>query len=268
MAMVWWILTYLDNWRPAHTLTVLAETNLQAHLFMKWSKHKPARRPVYKRVRGVNVWCGYQYIWDTPNLVEQMQPGNTFEHIFNTGPLIASDHVWYYLFSIGERPFKECQSALFHVLPVEELMPSARVYNTVPQIIPNMASTRLTFDTVWWDDYNFFDPATPDSFNIPVGALYQVGCSFRYSHPPAGGASAQLQRGIAWPFCYHSHPINAPYWAGAGLSMSVLVPLRPGDQIQVSTFHNFGAPVAIMIAPSDSPHFWIRLVGPYPISPP
>jgi len=157
MAMVWWILTYLDNYRPPHLLHVLAQTNLQAHLFMKWSTIKPARRPVYKRVRGVNIWCGYQYIWDTPHLVEQTQPGNTFTHLFGSIPLAATDHVWYYLFSIGEAPYKECQGPLVHVPP-----PLLQTWTSQAYIGTKLKGVYYT--------ENFTGPEGPDPTWVPQNA--------------------------------------------------------------------------------------------------
>jgi len=262
--MTWWVLTYLYNSRAWTTLYTLAWTNRDAHLFMAWANYKPARRKVYKNVRGVQVHCGYRWIWDTPNITEQLESGDTYTHTFLLGGLRGFDHIWYYLFSLAPDLSRQCQGPLIHIPPPELPMPSARVYNTVPQNIPNMTTTSLLFDTVWWDDADFFDPAAPDRFTIPTGGLYEVGASFRYATGASGPASAQLQRGIAWPFSYHSHGIDASGWGGAGFSLHTLVPLKSGDQIQVSTFHNFGAPKAIMIAPAYSPHFWLRLVGPYP----
>ncbi|TEU08464.1 MAG: hypothetical protein E3J25_11970 [Anaerolineales bacterium] len=266
--MIWWILTYLDNWRPPHKLGVLAETNLGAHLFMKWSKHKPARRPVYKRVRAVNVWCGYEYIWDTPNLVEQSQPGITFEHLFGPISLAATDHVWYYLFSIGERPFKECQGPLIHVPPPELPMPSARIYHSVPQTIPWVTSTVLQFDSVLYDDYGLYDPAQPDRFTISAGALYAFGCSFRFATTLPMGARCWIHLAGGPQLAEHSHFVNGNNWPGCSFSFGTQYPLRPGDAIQVSVYHTSGAGRDIAVDPLSSPHFWIAQIGAYPISPP
>ncbi len=268
MAMVWWVLTYLDNYRPPFSLTVLAATNLAAHLFMKWSRFKPSRRPVYKRVRGVTVWCGYEYIWDTPNLVEQSQPGNTFEHLFGPIPLASTDHVWYYLFSIGERRFKECQGPLIHVPPYEEPMPTARVYHSVPQTILRLDSTVLQFDSVLWDDYGFYDAGQPDRLTILAGALYAFGCSFRYATTLTMGASAWIHLAGGPQLVYHSHFVNGLNWPGCGFSLHTIMALHPGDAIQVSTYHSSAGPRDVQVDPLSSPHFWIAQIGAYPISPP
>lgn len=115
--MTWWVLTYLENWRPPHELGVLAQTNNMDHAFMAWAKHKPSRQPVHKTVRGLHVFCGYRWIWDTPNIVEQSQPGGSYEHLFGPIPLDPWDHVWYYLFTPPTLHWPFCQTALIHVPP-------------------------------------------------------------------------------------------------------------------------------------------------------
>jgi len=117
--MTWWVLTYLDNYRPPHSLNVFAATNNRDHAFMAWSTTKPARQPVSKTVRGLHVFCGYRWIWDTPNIVEQSQPGGSYEHLFGPIPLNPTDHVWYYLFTPPGLYWPFCQSALIHVPPPE-----------------------------------------------------------------------------------------------------------------------------------------------------
>lgn len=263
--MIWWVLTYLDNYRPAFSLTVLAETNLAAHLFMKWSRFKPARRPVYKRVRAVNVWCGYEYIWDTPNLVEQNQAGITFEHTFDVEGLADTDHVWYYLFSIGERPFKECQGPLIHVPPPEITMASARIFNQNDLAIPHNTITPVSFDSVMWDDYNFYDPAEPTRLTIPAGALYHVGCCLRFENAIDPGARVWIRLNEGLAIVMHSHPQIGLDWGGCAFSLSTDMRLQPADFLEVCVLHLGGGPRKILAFDHFSPHFWIRQVGAYPV---
>jgi len=124
--MTFWVFTYLDNYRPPHGLGVFAATPERAHLFIRWSKHKPVRKKVYRRVRGTDIWCGYRYWWKDAHLHEQTQSGNTYEHLFGLIPLDPWDHVWYYLFSIPHPPPPEIpmypfehQGPLIHVAPPE-----------------------------------------------------------------------------------------------------------------------------------------------------
>jgi len=117
--MWWWVLTYLDNDRDLDSLHVLAQTNHPAHLMMAWSTTKPARSPIYRVVRGKRVFCGYKYIWDTPNLTEQNQSLDTFTHTFGPIALQPTDHVWYLLSSTRTLYERYCQSPLIHVPPPE-----------------------------------------------------------------------------------------------------------------------------------------------------
>jgi len=126
--MWWWVLTYLDNDRDLDSLSVLAATNHPAHLIMAWSTVKPAMQPIWRVLRGKRILCGYKYIWDTPNLVEQTQPGDTFEHTFYAIALQPTDHVWYALFSTKKLYERYCQSALFHVPPPELFDWTKRMY--------------------------------------------------------------------------------------------------------------------------------------------
>lgn len=183
--MIWWVLTYLDNYRPPFALNVLSATNLQAHLFMKWSTIKPSRRPVYKRVRAVNIWCGYEYIWDTPNLVEQSQPGITFEHLFAIDGLKDTDHIWYYLFSIGEYPFKECQGPLIHVSPpvLHEWTPAAYIGTKLKGVYytDNFTGPQGTDPTWVPRNGNLHDlriwQLEPDAMGLPFGLWALAGAA-------------------------------------------------------------------------------------------
>lgn len=266
--MTWWVLTYLDIWRPPHALGILAETNNRDHMFMAWSTIKPARQRVTKNVRGLHVFCGYRWIWDTPNIVEQSQPAGTFEHLFGPIPLAPTDPVWFYLFALPSLSVRFRQTALFYVPPPEEPLPSARIYHSVPQTIPALASTVLQFDSVLWDDYGLYDPGQPDRLTVPSGGLYQIGCSFRFATTVPMGASAWIHLAGGPQLVYHSHFVNGNNWPGCGFSLQTIMALRPGDAIQVSVYHTSGGPRDVQVDPLSSPHFWIHLVGAYPISPP
>lgn len=117
--MNWWILTTHEHARSLHHLFVVSRTNHPAHLFMAWARHPPARRPLWRTVRGTRIFCGYTYWWDTPTLTHQNEPLATFYHTFGPITLAAADHVWYYILSLPTPTQRACQSALFHVPPAE-----------------------------------------------------------------------------------------------------------------------------------------------------
>lgn len=126
--MSWWTLTYNDWTRSLHHLFVVTRTNHPAHLIMAWSRHAPARQPIYRSVRGTRVFCGWKYIWNTPSLTEQNEPGATFYHTFGPISLASTDHVWYLLSSTRTLYERYCQSALFHIWPPELYTWTKRAY--------------------------------------------------------------------------------------------------------------------------------------------
>lgn len=266
--MWWWTLTYLDNDRSQTGLVVAAATNLQAHLMMAWATHEPSRKRRYRNVRGKSVPCGWVYIWDTPNLVEQDQSGYTFEHTFVTTPLQAHDHVWYYLFSTRTLYERYCQSALIHVPPPEVEMASARIFNSVDQVAYIHAFTTVHFDSVLYDDHNFYNPADPTKLTIPAGALYSFGANLALSTAASGKASLEILLNGGPPVTRHDHLIEDTGWAGATLSLQTDMPLHPDDFLQLRVYYAGMGNRDIKAAPNYSPHFWIRLVGAYPLSPP
>lgn len=263
--MGWWTLTYLDNNRAQTHLIVLAATNHPAHLFMHWATWEPRRRPIYRNVRGKQVFCGWRYIWDTPNLVEQSQPLDTFQHTFVTTPVLPHNHIWYYLWSPGAYPDKYCQSPLIHVPPPEIEMASARIFHDADQWIPSGVPTPVTFNSVLWDDYNFYDPAEPTRLTCPAGALYQVGCCITLGNFFDPSARIYIRRSGQDPVVQHSHSQHGLEWGGCSFTMNTLMRFQPTDYLRVYVEHWAGINVNVLGLIDFSPHFWIRLVGAYPI---
>jgi len=263
--MTWWVLTLLHNSRAWTSLYTLASTNRQQHLFMAWANYHPARRHVYRNVRGTRVFCGYQYVWDTPNLVEQDESGDTYTHTFRVPTLQPTDHVWYYLFSFPGPYGNQCQGPLIHIHPPEIPMPSAKIFHSVNQSIPSHNTTILTFDSVLWDDYNFYNPANPERLTVPTPALYQIGCCFRFATTQPAGASASIRRNGIASLVKHSHYIDGNNWPGASFSLTTLMRLQQGDYVDVLVYHTSGPPRDIVAEPESQPHLWIARIGPYPV---
>lgn len=110
--MKWWVETFLNTEQDAYSLWVLAKTNYADHLFLSWSYRHPARQPILVVVRGVHKRCGYKYIWDTPNIVEQNTTGDTLVHQFHLTSLEAPSHIWFYLWAPDGPYGLEIQSPL------------------------------------------------------------------------------------------------------------------------------------------------------------
>lgn len=126
--MTWWTLNYLSNTRSWTHLYTVAATTQPDHLFMAWAKHKPRRHAIWRVVRGQTVFCGWQYIWDTPNILQQMNPGDTNWHYFLIYQLEPDDHIWYYLFAPDGPYGLEIQGPLIHVPPPQTFLWASKLY--------------------------------------------------------------------------------------------------------------------------------------------
>lgn len=94
---MWWVLSGLEIITGLTYINIHAVTNYADHLFFKWQYYPPARRAIYKTIRGVEVKCGYEYIWDTPFLSEQLQSGDTINHSFYLPDLTPATAIWGYI---------------------------------------------------------------------------------------------------------------------------------------------------------------------------
>ncbi|MBA7587908.1 hypothetical protein ES708_29955 [subsurface metagenome] len=224
----------------------------------------PRRHMIYRNIRGATKYCGWKYFWAESHCHEQRQSGNTYKHLFGPIPLDPWDHVWYYLFSMMTAPPLEHQGPLIHVPPPELPMPSARIFHSANQNIPGMTPTFLTFDSVAWDDYNFYDPAQPDRLTIPAGALYSFGACANFFIPVLHGARLAITLNGTDDLIRHQHSLPTDTLVGSVLSIHTLWPLRPGDFLQVRVLQTAMAGADILARDNYSPHFWITLVGPYP----
>lgn len=262
--MIWWVLTLLYNSRAWTTLYTLAWTNRDAHLFMAWANYRPTRHKVYKNVRGVQVHCGYRWIWDTPNITEQTESAHTYTHTFKLAALAPTDHVWYYLFSPSPDLATQCQGPLIHIEPPELPMPSATIFNSADQPAPSPGTTILTYDSVLWDDGGFYDPAHPTRLTAPIPGLYLVGANAAIQIFAADKLWMEIMKNGPPGIVHHSHWCETTGWAGGTISLQTLVRLETADFLQTRLFHQGPGGDWITAMPDYSPHFWIVYLGPYP----
>lgn len=160
---MWWILHQLSIIPEIDALLVFAFTTQADHLFMCWAYHEPRRHPIYRTIRGVEVLCGYEYIWDTPNLAEQIETGDTIEHLFYLIQLRPASVVWFYVWAPDGPYGLQIQGPLMHVSLLLPPRPwTDRVY----------LATRLKgiYRTTNFTDVN--PTWTPDNGDIPA-ADYQ-----------------------------------------------------------------------------------------------
>lgn len=122
--MTWWALTQHAPDATFNSLTLRSNTNNPAHCFASWAYHKPARHRLYKTVRGKLIPCGYRYIWDSPNVAEQTQPGDTLFHRINLTDLSLGATIWYYVWAPEGPAGLNCQGPLMHyTLPLAPYWP-------------------------------------------------------------------------------------------------------------------------------------------------
>lgn len=123
-----WTLNSLKHVPMPTTLRVEATTTKAAHVWMTWSYLRPDRDIIYRTVRGKMIRCGYKFIWYEPHLVEQIQEGDTFAHIFLHTGLIPGSRIFYYLHSPVEGSEWECQGPLQIVYLLEVGAPGTYLY--------------------------------------------------------------------------------------------------------------------------------------------
>ena len=129
--MTWWVLNAAKPAATYNSLTLRAFTTTEDHLYTAWAYHKPARHPIYRTIRGTTKLCGYRYIWDTPNITEQAQPGDTIYHTFWLSNLEQHTTIWYYMYAPDGPYGLEIQGPLQHYkLPLAPWWPRILVVGT------------------------------------------------------------------------------------------------------------------------------------------
>lgn len=259
--MAWWILTFLQNIPGFDSLAVLAHTNFANHLFMSWAYYKPSRSPVYRTVRGATVLCGYKYTWDTPNISEQLQSGNTFTHSFSLPDLQPASTIWYYLWAPTGPYGAEIQGPLIHVT-LGAIVLGARITRTTPFPVPNGIATPIPFEIELFDDGNFFNAAlNPTRLTIPQDGRYLVGSNMQFATPVNNGMSSAIWLNGTIQICHFNHPPTIIAGWGVACLNATLHHFAAGDYLEATATHFQGAPKNILVRAQDSPIFWIQKVA-------
>lgn len=263
--MTWWILTSQRHFPSPTSLAIYAITNHADHLFASWATWKPRRHPIYRVIRGTERLCGYRYIWDTPNIAEQSQSGDTLAHTFHLADLTPGSTIWFYLWAPDGPYGLEIQGPLSWVTLPEISMPSACLFHSLNQEIPDHVSTDVLFDSALWDDGGFWQPGLlPNKLSIPVSGLYHIGLAIRYTPFDEHGVRFWIQLSTGHLLARHSHHIGAIAWDGTEFTMSRIWPFQAGEWAKVLTYHNGVGNRLIPTESFSSPHFWIVYLGPSP----
>lgn len=112
--MTWWTLRRLQIGPSSTTAAIACTTSVPDHLFCAWAPWAPRRHPRYRIYRGKSHLCGYDYIWDTPNITEQQMPGDTDFHLMALKNLTPSTTYWGYVFAPDGPYGLEVQGPLFN----------------------------------------------------------------------------------------------------------------------------------------------------------
>jgi len=143
-------------------------------------------------------------------------------------------------------------------------MISARVFHSVNQNLPGLATTVPTFDSELWDDANFHSPANPTRLTIPVPGRYLVGASTHYLAGGATGLRIRLRINGALQIAGHTAWIAAGGWADVDLSLATLYQFAAGDYLELLIHNTHLNARTLEAVPNYSPHFWATYQGPLP----
>lgn len=261
--MAWWVLTYLRIRPETDALLVEASTNFADHLFMSWAYHMPRREPIYVKVRGTLKFCGYKYIWDTPNIEEQMEAGDSIEHTFGLSTLIPLSTVWFYLWAPGGPYGLEIQSPLFSVRLLEVALISARAYHHEEQEFMGGSWHPLIFVLQRWDTDHIHDPVMPywTRLTCRTPGLYVISghAAFSTGEPVAQGIAIRLN-GDAYIALSKTGTPNPEEPQTLCISTQYL--LEEDDYLELEVYQYTDVPFIIFPEPNLSPEFMMTLISP------
>lgn len=143
-------------------------------------------------------------------------------------------------------------------------MPSARIFNSLDQPIPQLVETPISYDSVAWDTGGFYNPATPTRLTAPLDGLYTVGACQHVSFPHGPGHRIHIRCNGGNAILQHGHRSVWPDQAGSTTSLHTIIPLREGDFLQVTVYHWAAGPRNVASLADYSPHFWLAYLAPYP----
>lgn len=243
---MWWTLTQLNNYPTSTTLRVEAITNFADHLFMKWAYHKPRRFPIYRTVRGTTVLCGYKYIWDTPNLAEQQQSGDTLEHTFSLSGLTPGSTIWYYLMAPGGPYSLEIQGPLVNVRLTWPMPPACSITRSAGFPVPHATLTVVPFNVESFDTDDMWAPApNPSRITVNTAGIYVVTAMARWQ--PTSGGRRMLEINLnGVPNILRvelGSPASLP--AEAVQCMSIVYDFAAGEYIELQAYQSSGGSINI-----------------------
>lgn len=113
--MIPWVITGIDIIPEIDALLVYAYTNVQDHLFMCWNYTRPARQRIIRNIRGVDKFCGWRWYWHEPYIAEQIEPGDTLDHLLYLIHLTPGAGIYFMLWAPDGPYGEDIQGPLMHV---------------------------------------------------------------------------------------------------------------------------------------------------------
>lgn len=123
-----------------------------------------------------------------------------------------------------------------------------RMYQTAAQTIANTTDTQVTCDTSHYDTASGRATSTPWNYVVPAGAggLWQLAFMVPYSANTTGSRAQYVKvNGLRLTAGTETEDIAANNDIAASVGV-LTVPLNPGDSIALWTWHNAGAPLALL----------------------
>lgn len=109
----------------------------------------------------------------------------------------------------------------------------AQVHRSTDQTIGAGSADYVLFDTIDYDNHNFFDIANPDRLTVTVDGLYAIGAEVWWSMDNTGTRSlfVMAQHGVqSWAIA--ADRLYWPFWAEPVQSVHTLYRLYAGDYVR------------------------------------
>jgi len=220
---------------------------------MAWSYTKPSRSPIYIIVRGTYKLCGYKYIWDTPTIVEQLEPSDTITHTHWLPSLLGQSTIYYYLWAPGGPYGLEIQGPLITVRLPLEMTPSARVYRDTTQAIPNGIWTPISFNQERWDTDNIWVLTSPTRLTCRTAGLYHITGHVGFAANNNGWRQIEVVLNALTSWGPQGGPPKTTYWTI--LTTTTQLYLQIGDYIELQVFQDSGGALNALHVLNQLPEF-------------
>jgi len=151
----------INNWAPLDEyetsltdgFTIVVQTDIECHLFMRWTIEPPLKHPVTRFRRGIRLLDDVYYCFVSFTENEQLEPGDTYIHTFEKRNWPICETRYFYFVGIKRRQSTPSATAIFTLHREEPYIPT--------QFGPVIASTHNRDVRRTWGTW----PLTHDPIN-------------------------------------------------------------------------------------------------------